>query len=316
MASDKPFSFAAADQFASAVMLLYLAALFISVVLGSEGPLSLFLQHNRDRWETLYSGLAPANVRFMEKPDGSRLAVLQDFPFQGSCKATFLHGSPLESVQDQEVIENSLVGLFDEFGGASRMAFKVLNSSRPALPQVLASHGFADVEKSTVMWVECMNDLIPQRPLPNGYTMKMVDSRQELVDIGILHGATTTWLLEKFDDSVLLDNRIKFWLVMHEGEIVCTTLIESINGVAGVHSVDTVPQHRRRGLASALVYSAVRWAFATHELKAVVLGSTPEGVSIYTRLGFKPAGHYHSYDYVRGRQHTLFLRPKDTDIFR
>jgi predicted GNAT family acetyltransferase len=82
-----------------------------------------------------------------------------------------------------------------------------------------------------------------------------------------------------------------------------------INGIGGVHMVETHKEHRRKGLASAIVYEAVRTAFEGAVLNSVVLGSTPEAVTVYSKLGFKPYGGYRSYDY-------LGVKPLDLEQLR
>jgi GNAT superfamily N-acetyltransferase len=52
-------------------------------------------------------------------------------------------------------------------------------------------------------------------------------------------------------------------------------------------NVYTEPPHRRKGLASALMRTAIAWCSA-HEVPTIVLHSTPDGRALYESLGFAP----------------------------
>lgn len=61
-----------------------------------------------------------------------------------------------------------------------------------------------------------------------------------------------------------------------------------------VQHVVTVPGMRRRGVGTALVVAALR-AIGEHGRRVAVLTSSPDGLRIYRRLGFRPVGAIHRY---------------------
>lgn len=77
------------------------------------------------------------------------------------------------------------------------------------------------------------------------------------------------------------------------GPVVATASAWSHAGVVSVSNVATLPAHRRRGLASALVRTA---ALAGEALSGVaVLQATPRAVALCRRLGWRVAGSYRVY---------------------
>jgi GNAT superfamily N-acetyltransferase len=71
------------------------------------------------------------------------------------------------------------------------------------------------------------------------------------------------------------------WL---DGQPVATTTVYLAAGVAGVYFVMTIPEARRRGIAAAITYGALREA---GDVEYGVLGSSPAGRSVYAGLGFR-----------------------------
>ena len=74
-------------------------------------------------------------------------------------------------------------------------------------------------------------------------------------------------------------------------------------GIARFQSVETHPEHRRRGLAAAVVHAAGEHALATYGIEVLVIAADADGdaIRIYRRLGFADAE----------RHNTLERRPDD-----
>lgn len=73
----------------------------------------------------------------------------------------------------------------------------------------------------------------------------------------------------------------------------CAAVFLGTEGAELQHVV-TVPTARRRGVGTAIVIAALRIA-AARGLDTAVLTSSPDGVRIYQRLGFRPVGRIRRY---------------------
>lgn len=290
--------------------ILALLGLFVGIEAGLSG-LEAYQQSSRDRWELLYSQLLPDLVKCNVLKDGAVMALIVGFPEEGQTRMTHLQGSPIEAATDKEKIEEYL----DKVKGndPELVAFKVLEGwATSEFYQVLEAKGWFDVELSTIMTLSNSTELIkPPRPLADGYTLSKVNCRSDLLTLGRMHGGSCEWILQRMEDSIFTDPRLSFWQIIYDetGELACSGLVESVNGIGGLHMVETHKDHRRRGLATSLAYESIKSAFEVAELKSFVLGSSPEAVTVYSKLGFKTYGYYHSYDY-------LGVRPSDLSLLR
>ena len=78
------------------------------------------------------------------------------------------------------------------------------------------------------------------------------------------------------------------------GETVGCAAVFLGRGAAEVQHVVTVPEARGRGIGTAMVVAALRTA-AARGLDTAVLTSSPDGLRIYQRLGFRPVGRIRRY---------------------
>ena len=96
--------------------------------------------------------------------------------------------------------------------------------------------------------------------------------------------------------SVLISPEARLYLAYVDGTPAGTTLLYSKFGMGYIDLVGTLPEHRRQGVASALVMQAVadsqslgnRWT----TLESVTGGDTER---LYERLCFRTAHHRHRY---------------------
>jgi predicted GNAT family acetyltransferase len=73
-------------------------------------------------------------------------------------------------------------------------------------------------------------------------------------------------------------------------------VLYELDGVGQVETVGTVPQHRERGLASAVVLAAAEASRrADHELTFIVADADDWPWRLYERLGFDPIGEACSF---------------------
>jgi ribosomal protein S18 acetylase RimI-like enzyme len=76
------------------------------------------------------------------------------------------------------------------------------------------------------------------------------------------------------------------FVAVRDGEVVGSSGLQLGGGVAGIYNVATAPEHRGRGIGSAMTVVAMRWA-RDHGFDTAVLGSSPLAVPLYERLGFQ-----------------------------
>ena len=81
------------------------------------------------------------------------------------------------------------------------------------------------------------------------------------------------------------------WFVALDGDQVVASLgVVVTGGRARYQAVDTLPSHRRRGIASRLVYEAAQLTLRAHPIDRFVIVADPEyhAIGIYQSLGFEP----------------------------
>ena len=58
-------------------------------------------------------------------------------------------------------------------------------------------------------------------------------------------------------------------------------------GAVGVYNVATMPSHRRAGYGEAVMRYAFEQARLEHGLTRTILQSTPQGLALYQRMGYR-----------------------------
>ncbi|PZG14599.1 hypothetical protein C1J01_26515 [Nonomuraea aridisoli] len=76
-----------------------------------------------------------------------------------------------------------------------------------------------------------------------------------------------------------------------DGALAGTTVAWLSHGLLTLYFVGTQPEHRRRGVATALTTAALRLA-RERGVRTAALTSTPAGESLYHRIGFRTAGAF------------------------
>lgn len=297
--------------------MIYCAVLLLqcTMITGHDEIIEYYQKHSVDRWRKIYTPYLPSKVlSFYEEECGEQafMNALVDYPAPGLRRVNHYQGSPIErSTNGTEIAER--VGALIEKYTDKLLAFKVLEGwASPEFYEVLEEFGYYEEELSTIMAVRSAEEL--QRPsnmtLPEGFIMEKINNMEDLYAFANEHGSSGQFVLQQLPNTIIKDKHATFWHVKHipTGACCCTALIETIDRVAGVHMVETSRQFRRRGFASMLMYTAAMETFRTHsDLKCMLLGSTPEAVSLYTRLGFKKYGSYHSYDHLSTCRHDFFI---------
>ncbi len=85
------------------------------------------------------------------------------------------------------------------------------------------------------------------------------------------------------------------WIGYANGTAVATTAVVIAAGVAGVYSVGTLPSHRNRGYAEALMRHVLESVRVETGIGRTVLQSTRSGYNLYRKLGYRLATSYTVY---------------------
>jgi ribosomal protein S18 acetylase RimI-like enzyme len=95
-----------------------------------------------------------------------------------------------------------------------------------------------------------------------------------------------TWFREVFDNDAVWDRFMSF-VGYVDDEPVSTTSLVSGAGVIGVYNVATLPGSQRRGFGEAIMRHAMAEVRKERGMERVILQSTPAGLKLYERMGFR-----------------------------
>jgi GNAT superfamily N-acetyltransferase len=182
-----------------------------------------------------------------------------------------------------------------------RKAFSCLVTplSQPAnLGELLQSYGLKQ-EEMPCMAVD-LQAIHEDAPLPNGFVIKLCDTSTLMY----------TWLQVFARNFPVLDQKIifegyakqdrmqQFQLQFHLGLLhgvpVAISLSLLAAGVAGIYSIETVPQARRQGIGALMTLASLVSA-RDSGYRVAILGSSPMGYHLYQRLGFQEYERFHFY---------------------
>ena len=139
--------------------------------------------------------------------------------------------------------------------------------------------------------------LPPTRALPNVDVQRVCagNNWEAFCDIGsVCFHVPITWFREVFDSPGVWDGFMSFVGYVN-GEPVSTTSIVNGAGVLGVYNVATLPGHQRHGYGETVMRHALAEAQRRHGLSRVILQSTPVGLRLYQRMGFREVARVSVY---------------------
>lgn len=90
------------------------------------------------------------------------------------------------------------------------------------------------------------------------------------------------------------DATVHYYLGMQGNKPVATSLLYLAGGVAGIYNVATLPEVRRQGIGGALTVAPLLEARGLG-YRIGTLQSTPMGLNLYHRLGFREFCTFHAY---------------------
>jgi ribosomal protein S18 acetylase RimI-like enzyme len=129
----------------------------------------------------------------------------------------------------------------------------------------------------------------PVKPLPAVTVRRVADAptRADFCAIGsFCFHVPINWFREVFDNHAVFD-RFAAYVGYWREVPVSTTAIVMGGGAIGVYNVATLPEHQRRGYGEAVMRHAVDQARKEHGIERTILQSTPAGLRLYERMGYR-----------------------------
>jgi ribosomal protein S18 acetylase RimI-like enzyme len=129
----------------------------------------------------------------------------------------------------------------------------------------------------------------PVKALPRIQFKRVGDrvTREAFCDIGsVCFHVPVTWFREVFGNHAVWEKFISFVGYVDE-EPVSTASVVAGGGAVGVYNVATLPGSQRRGYGEAVMRRALEEARRLHGDGLLVLQSTPAGLRLYERMGFR-----------------------------
>ena len=129
----------------------------------------------------------------------------------------------------------------------------------------------------------------PVKRLPAMAVRRVADAstRADFCAIGSLcFHVPINWFREVFDNHMVFDQFAAYVGYWHDVP-VSTTAIVMGGGAIGVYNVATLPEHQRRGYGEAVMRHAVAEARKEHGIEHSILQSTPAGLRLYERMGYR-----------------------------
>jgi ribosomal protein S18 acetylase RimI-like enzyme len=131
--------------------------------------------------------------------------------------------------------------------------------------------------------------LPPVKKLPGIEIRRVCEgtTRDAFCEIGsVCFHVPISWFKEVFDSDSVWERFISY-VGYVDAEPVTTTSIVVGGVVVGVYNVSTLPGHQKRGYGEAVMRHAVADVRRQRGLEQVVLQSTPAGLKLYERIGFR-----------------------------
>ena len=153
--------------------------------------------------------------------------------------------------------------------------------------QVFERHGMRHSVDLPGMVAESLSP--PAGPLPPLDIRRVRDgsTRQAFCAIGsTCFHVPSAWFREVFDTDSVWD-RFAAYVGYVDGEPVSTAAVVTGAGAAGVYNVATLPEFRRRGYGEAVMRHALAEARREHGIARSILQSTPAGLKLYERMGYR-----------------------------
>lgn len=138
----------------------------------------------------------------------------------------------------------------------------------------------------------------PQRPLTRLEIRRLEGEHDRMVFChinAVAFGLPMVWCREVFDLASLWQTDLVGFIGYASGDPVSTAAVFPAAGVAGIYCVATLPGHRGKGYAEAIVRHALIHAREQWGIERTILQSSPQAVSLYRRIGYETVTQFLVY---------------------
>ena len=154
----------------------------------------------------------------------------------------------------------------------------------------LLSNGFVAMDHNPPGMAMRLDGVGEERPFPDDLKVERVGD-----DEGLREWLSFFTLFEFDMFKILMESpEVRLYLGRIDGEAIGTSMMFLSSGVAGLYQVEVSPEHRRRGIGTALTLIPMKEARQSGYRIAVLQAST-KGEPVYRKIGFES---YFKYDYL------------------
>jgi GNAT superfamily N-acetyltransferase len=213
--------------------------------------------------------------------DGYRVLISPRTPFFPLC------GIWVDDPAQDAQIARELAAAVGEVEAAGTPCFvQVIEDRCPHVTAAAAELGLTERGRVVGM-VAAPSDV---RGVPAAASVRRVDDEEGLrltLDVAAAGFGSPIEVIDVlYTPRIMAAPGVAFYLAEVDGEPVATGVGCIVEGLAGVYSVATPPEHRRRGYGSAVVAQIVADGFAAGAQLAYLQASAM-GTSVYAKLGFR-----------------------------
>jgi ribosomal protein S18 acetylase RimI-like enzyme len=162
--------------------------------------------------------------------------------------------------------------------------------------RIFRRHGLRPLTEAPGMYTAKLRP--PDRPLPELEVQLVADERTsaafaEIMSVAFdipysvcsaVYGSERAW-----------SGGLRGYVGFSNGVAVTTAAVMITGDVIGLYSVATMPQHRRRGFAEAIMRDVIEASRRDSGVTRTVLQSTPSGLSLYEKMGYRTVTNFSVY---------------------
>ena len=175
------------------------------------------------------------------------------------------------------------------------------NSAPQNLRTHLVSNGFVAMDHNPPGMAMRLDGVGDERPFPNDLSIELVGD-----DEGLREWLSFFTLFEFDMFKVLIQSpKVTLYVGRIDGEPVGVSMMFLSSGVAGLYQVEVLPEHRRRGIGTALTLAPMEDA-RQQGYRIAVLQASAMGEPVYRKIGFKSYFRY-NYCHPRGCTFAKFM---------